>query len=445
MRMLKRKVSLLTVLFALVTLGLLLLNTPAESQEGCSTSACHSKLFQGTMHPPAAQSCESCHEALGIPHPQGGKKSFKLMQQPPALCAMCHPAVGTKRNVHSPVKNGMCTSCHSPHASKEPKLLVQPVKDLCLTCHPDKLDHKYLHGPASTGDCLSCHSPHESDNKGLLLKEGGELCFTCHVDMQEEMKKKGLHPALLSGCTSCHNPHGAAYKKLLSAEGEKLCAQCHPQIAEKAEKSKVPHAPIKTEKGCASCHSSHASNNEKLLLTTGKELCLGCHKDVIKKNTKVLHGPINKGVCTPCHDPHGSQNAELLVKGFPSGDYTPYTEKEYDLCFSCHNRDLLRFPDTSFATGFRDGEKNLHFLHINRKEKGRSCKFCHNIHGSNNPKLIADSVPFGKWLLPLKYVKTETGGSCSPGCHKPYNYDRKTPGKAPEPIKKPDDKDKIKK
>ena len=33
--------------------------------------------------------------------------------------------------------------------------------------------------------------------------------------------------------------------------------------------------------------------------------------------------------------------------------------------------------------------------------------------------LIADSVAFGSWKLPLKFVKTESGGSCAPGCHTP--------------------------
>ena len=65
----------------------------------------------------------------------------------------------------------------------------------------------------------------------------------------------------------------------------------------------------------------------------------------------------------------------------------------------------------------------------------KSCKMCHALHGSSSSKLIADSVPFGKWSLPLKFVKTETGGSCSPGCHKAQNYDRKTPGKKPEAPK----------
>ena len=150
-----------------------------------------------------------------------------------------------------------------------------------------------------------------------------------------------------------------------------------------------------------------------------------------------LHGPINEGKCTPCHDPHGGPNAKLLVAEFPPNPYAPYTDKEYALCFTCHKRDLVQYPDTSFATGFRDGERNLHYLHVNNKQKGRSCKLCHALHGSTSPKLIADSVPFGKWNLPLKFVKTDTGGSCSPGCHKTQSYDRKTPGKKPEAATPP--------
>ena len=151
-------------------------------------------------------------------------------------------------------------------------------------CHSDKVDFKYLHGPTSAGDCTACHNPHESDNNALTVKDGPELCLTCHFDMQEVMKKKNVHPAILSGCTSCHNPHGAPFRKLLSAEGKNLCFQCHPQIQEKLEKAKVIHPPINSEKGCASCHSPHASDNAKLLMKTGKDLCLECHKNIINKN-----------------------------------------------------------------------------------------------------------------------------------------------------------------
>jgi len=433
-----RKLYLLTVGILAVTASLVIFSARGSSEEGCVTEKCHATMLKGKDVHPVAQPCDTCHQAEMTPHPQKGKNTFKLTQDVPQLCEGCHQGItGTKKVVHPPVKSGMCTSCHNPHDSDNPKLLLQPVGSLCVSCHTDKTSFKVMHGPTSTGDCTVCHAPHESNNKSLLLKDGPDLCFTCHSDISEELKKKDVHPAILGGCTSCHNPHGSSAKKLLSAEGAQLCFQCHPQIEEKIEKAKVVHGPIKTERACASCHSPHASDGEKLLAKSGKDLCLDCHKAIIKKNMTVLHGPIRDGKCTPCHDPHGSPYSKLLVNEFPTDFYVPYNDKEFALCFMCHNRDLLRYPDTSFATGFRDGDRNLHYVHVNRKEKGRSCRACHALHGSENPKLIADKVSFGKWELPLKYVKTDTGGACSPGCHKPFNYDRKSPGRAPEPPKTP--------
>jgi len=426
---------LLTVLIVLAAPGLCVHDAKAAPGEGCVTAECHPKMLKAKIIHPAAESCGDCHLAVAVPHPQKGKRTFKFAEQGAGLCRMCHTAGPAKKYVHDPVKSGECTSCHDPHESGEAKLLVQPKEGLCATCHSELTKFKFMHGPAAVGDCGACHVPHDSDNKALLVKKGNDLCFTCHGAIQDEMKKKVVHDAVQEGCTSCHNPHGSSFGKLLSAEGEKLCFQCHSGIGEKIGKSKTVHAPAKTGKACASCHAPHASDGEKLIQGSEKDLCLGCHKNILKKNQTVLHGPIKEGKCTPCHDPHGAPNARLLAKAFPTDVYVPYTDNVYPLCFSCHNRDLLRFPDTSFATGFRDGDKNLHFLHVNKKEKGRNCKACHDMHASEFPKLIPDKVLFGKWDLPLKYIKTETGGSCAPGCHRKYNYDRKTPGKAPEPEK----------
>ena len=408
----------------------------ATAQDSCVSEKCHTTVLKGSTAHPIAESCGICHESVATPHPEKGKKTFKLSQEPPDLCYTCHEAFGKKSTVHPPAKDGLCTMCHSPHASNEPKLLTQPLKDLCTTCHADHVDFKVVHGPVSAGACTACHTPHESDTKKLLLKEGEEMCFGCHLDMPEVVKKKNVHPALAGGCTSCHNPHGGDYPKMLAQEGQELCFLCHPQIGEKVKESPVGHPALLMEKGCASCHSPHASDNEKMLLNPVKDICTTCHDSIIPKNATVLHGPNNDGKCTRCHEPHGSQNEALLVAKFPTDAYVPYTDSEFALCFSCHKRDLLEFPETSFATHFRDGERNLHYLHVHNKQKGRSCRLCHSWHGSNNPKLIADSVPFGKWNLPLKFVKTETGGGCSPGCHKPQYYDRKTPGKKPE-VSKP--------
>jgi predicted CXXCH cytochrome family protein len=426
---------LLAVLVVLAASGLGVRGAASAPGEGCVTALCHPKMLKAKVIHPAAESCGDCHEAAATPHPQAGRRTFKLVQEGGDLCKNCHSIDVAKKVVHDPVRKGECTSCHDPHESAEPKLLVQPKESLCSMCHSEKTNLKYMHGPAATGDCTECHVPHSSDNKAMAVTPGNDLCFRCHGAVQSVMKKKVVHAALEEGCTSCHNPHGSPNKRLLSAEGANLCFQCHSKIAERVEKSKSVHAPVKTERGCASCHNPHASDGEKLMPQGEKELCLGCHKNVLKKNQTFLHGPIREGKCTPCHDPHGAQAGKLLVKAFPADLYVSYTESEYPLCFTCHNRDLLRFPDTSFATGFRDGDRNLHFVHVNKKDKGRSCKACHGMHASELPKLIPEKVPFGKWDLPMKYIKTETGGSCAPGCHRSFHYDRKTPGKAPEPEK----------
>jgi predicted CXXCH cytochrome family protein len=424
-----------TALVLLVS-GFLFRCSDAAAEEGCVSDKCHAKLLKGTTVHAVAEGCDTCHESVGTPHPAKGKKTFKLTQDPPDLCNTCHGSLADKSHVHFPVAQGMCTTCHNPHSSDQPKLLVQPLKAVCATCHADHVEFKVLHGPVSAGDCTACHTPHSSDTKNLLVKEGEELCFGCHLDMQEVVKKKHVHPALAGGCTSCHNPHGADHPKLLAEEGQELCFTCHPQIKEKVEGSPVSHPALLTEKACAACHSPHASDNEKMLLSPVKDTCITCHDSIIPKNATVLHGPNNDGKCTRCHEPHGSENDYLLVAKFPTDLYVPYSDTAFALCFTCHKRDMVQYSETAFATNFRDGEKNLHFVHVN-KQKGRSCKLCHSFHGSKGPMLIADSVPFGKWNLPLKFVKTETGGGCSPGCHNPRYYDRKSPGRKPAAPKPP--------
>jgi len=66
----------------------------------------------------------------------------------------------------------------------------------------------------------------------------------------------------------------------------------------------------------------------------------------------------------------------------------PADIKKYDLCFQCHEKELVLSEKTASLTNFRDGDENLHFIHVNRESKGRSCKSCHNVHGSTNVRLL---------------------------------------------------------
>jgi predicted CXXCH cytochrome family protein len=141
---------------------------------------------------------------------------------------------------------------------------------------------------------------------------------------------------------------------------------------------------------------------------------------------KSLHGPVRTGQCNVCHQVHGATNARLLSKHFPAEFYEAFDLADYALCFECHSSAIVLEEETTTVTNFRDGRHNLHFVHVNRPDKGRTCRTCHEIHGSNLPKHMASEVPFegGGWPMPIRFAKTPTGGRCSPGCHEPREYNR---------------------
>jgi len=164
-----------------------------------------------------------------------------------------------------------------------------------------------------------------------------------------------------------------------------------------------------------------------LLNQEPKLLCARCHQDVGDRLAELpnLHGPVRDGDCGGCHDIHGGKYPSILVDYFPPRFYNPYQEGLYALCFECHNADIARDAETTTLTEFRDGSRNLHYLHINRR-KGRSCKACHAVHASDQAKHIRREVPNGNlYEYPIFYQKTADGGSCQVGCHKPYRYSRK--------------------
>ena len=133
--------------------------------------------------------------------------------------------------------------------------------------------------------------------------------------------------------------------------------------------------------------------------------------------------PALKGGCTACHFPHTSDFPELLIAAYPAGNYAPASKDSFDLCFQCHDTDLLEKEVTTTATNFRNGSQNLHYKHM-RGNKARNCTNCHDVHASDNDHLIADKVPFGKWMLPIKYTVQENGGTCRSGCHSQKQYTR---------------------
>lgn len=209
-----------------------------------------------------------------------------------------------------------------------------------------------------------------------------------------------------------------------------VSASCHASLLKVAH----PHQPAAAGE-CLSCHerrlAEHPVRNAKSfeLNARKEELCYRCHAPFGDQQT--IHSPVREGDCLSCHDPHGSGFFRLLKGAYPERLYAPYGEGAYALCLKCHQKYLLRFRDTTIYTDFRNGSLNLHFVHV-VGNKGRTCRTCHQPHASDGPKLTSRAgVPFGDWKVRTRLELTPTGGSCAPGCHRPFRYDREKPENYP--------------
>ncbi len=280
-----------------------------------------------------------------------------------------------------------------------------------------------------------------------MLRRENELCGACHREFRgflaENIRAEGLvggvHPALLTdGCLGCHQAHGSQMHAMLRAELGATCRRCHSDLDDGIESAEVVHEAFTRDESCVKCHTPHASPYDGLLIDSPEKVCFQCHaEDIETKSGRTIvsieqkiaesehvHFPVAEGDCTVCHIAHFSSRRSLLRLEYPDRIYRSFTEGSYELCFQCHDRQLIA-ESGSRLTGFRDGERNLHFLHVNR-EKGRACDMCHDPHASDGYRLIRESFPFGPegWLLPLGFEQTENGGSCASACHERQGYSR---------------------
>jgi predicted CXXCH cytochrome family protein len=249
---------------------------------------------------------------------------------------------------------------------------------------------------------ITLSSLYTSAEKKVLMIDTEASCITssCHENMG---KKKYIHQAGIDPlhCNRCHEivREGEHTFKPLPSETRLLCAQCHSKDAK----------PPKDIKGIPP-------------------------KVIFEDKEAKFHPLFAQGRCTECHDPHESNFYRHLKASYPEELYAPYSDALYTLCVNtkCHKgfEEALKEPRTLTATMFRNGNLNLHFRHVNKK-KGRTCRTCHQIcyqrHGPKNPKLIKETLQFGKKKLEIRYKKTETGGECYSPCHRVAKYDRYEP------------------
>jgi predicted CXXCH cytochrome family protein len=360
----------------------------------------------------------------------------------PKVCFVCHDnieALGKKKFVHTAFKQGVCSACHNPHASRHAALTTQDVTKLCLTCHADikAQTHKAdPHQPALDGDCITCHDPHASDQKFQLKQKMVALCTQCHTSIAQWMTRASIHaPVKAENCVVCHTPHGSDNGRLLTKAMPDICFSCHKQDAPFTTAHKGYDL---SKANCVTCHDPHSSTTPNLLMVNQhppfragqcanchaaggktafalvsepKVLCVRCHKQIQEFLAKPYHHNLtDERSCLNCHNPHAASGKSLLAA------------EQKDLCFRCH------FKGDKYKGHSRD-EWLTH--------GGMDCTNCHTPHGGDNERFFKKpgvdlcldchkDAHKGSHPVGEKVIDPRTGGQLTCiSCHKLHGSDFK--------------------
>ena len=414
----------------------------------CVTAECHAQVKQfAVVHAPvSSDTCDACHEST-----DAFAHKFAIRRDKAELCTHCHEfSTAGLPVVHKPVADGDCLGCHDPHGGATRSLSREDTTEaLCGRCHESVTRNlTSLHGPVRQGECDSCHTPHASQFPRLVDLTGADLCLACHVEMEPRLAgRKHKHEALKEGCQKCHDVHGSTVAMALHKSPPQLCFDCHQKLSEQISAATVKHSVVTAERACAECHDVHASDFDHLTVDRPSAVCLNCHEKDVRHEDRIIagvpeiavpgnlqHGQLKEGECGGCHAVHGGQHESLLQKQYSKRFYQRFAPDNYELCFACHDQKLATEPETTTATGFRDGTRSLHFVHANHGERDKNCRACHLTHAGPNPRLVRNFLPYGVWEMPINFASTPTGGSCFPGCHPYEGYDREHPVAATAPA-----------
>ncbi|MHC4715371.1 MAG: cytochrome c3 family protein, partial [Planctomycetota bacterium] len=373
-------------------IALLAVSSPAEQPRrapkklkpgsSCMSKDCHAKLGDGAaVHKPVTKkSCDACHD-----QEDEELHEFTYFDKGSALCYGCHKSMTKgKAFTHAPLQDAKkpCLRCHDPHSTASAYLIrAESTTVQCLECHTDLAEGPRFHKSRAVKGCTGCHTSHASDSAKLLKAASSKLCFTCHDDIQEEMAEaKVVHGPLFTGCVTCHDPHRPLAGKGLKKHGAGLCISCHEHFKPRVAAMSSRHPKLLEKNDCRRCHSPHYSAREFLLAAAPKKLCLGCHGEAFEARSgrklkgvasqiadaTNLHAPLIGGNCATCHQPHGDERFSFLRRSYPGTFYSPYGSDTYSLCFGCHDSSLAVDSHTPTATKFRDGNVNLHYVHVNK-------------------------------------------------------------------------------
>lgn len=155
-----------------------------------------------------------------------------------------------------------------------------------------------------------------------------------------------------------------------------------------------------------------------------------CHERLLERESgapgQSRHQPAADGECGSCHD-LALPGETSFLKGAPAGGGNgAAAARAWDLalCAGCHGEALAAKDAAPGATGFADGRKNLHALHV-QAARGPRCLPCHDPHASRQALLLRERIPArGTITIAQEFRAEQNGGWCKTGCHAPKSYRR---------------------
>jgi predicted CXXCH cytochrome family protein len=317
----------------------------------------------------------------------------------------------------------------------------------------------------AANSCMNCHYSHGAGGKHRLLSSSMEedVCLACHngsvgQDVESAFRKRSAHR--VNFYQGIHDPTENA----LTASRHVECADCHNPHRVRAMEASAPNISGRLE----GVPGMTITGNIVKQAQYQYEVCLKCHgQDKYRVSTPIdrlfSHGnlrmafnPSNASYhavaaqgkanhvpslkppyttsswlyCTDCHSgddtgtkgAHGSRWDFLLERRYEISDYTNWSEAYYELCFKCHDPNLLMNPGVS---GFEFHDKHI-------RGENTPCSVCHDPHGSPNYTALLNfdtTVVFPNMDGQLRFETIGGQGYCYMQCHGanhgPKQYTRK--------------------
>lgn len=156
---------------------------------------------------------------------------------PPTYICMtdkCHPSFKEQKFIHGPMGGGMCPLCHDSGTKAEglppehPEVMIEKSGEQCLLCHEGirlLLTSSFVHTPVAEGDCIDCHSPHGGEDSFFLYYPSktnsgrrlfAETCQACHEEGDPAWYDDFHAGEKILDCVVCHNSHASSEKYQLT-------------------------------------------------------------------------------------------------------------------------------------------------------------------------------------------------------------------------------------